>query len=95
MEVFKFLMQTGVAPYELDDEFISIMIKKHHNLGCSIKREQEALCQRQWNKKVSEEMNTLTVIQDSTLISALEAYNEINCIKRTIEKGKQPHSQVH
>jgi len=85
-ELSKYLIQVGIAPLIPDAQVVSHMVHWHHSNGIFIEQCQKKLVMIAKHEEAFIEMTELMSIRNSTLEPTLEALNEVERIRRIMDR---------
>lgn len=86
-EVAKYLEQAGITPLCVDAQLISSMVQWHHSWGMFIEENQRKLISAAKRAEEILEKDDFARIRDSKLAPTLEALDEVDLIRRTIDRS--------
>jgi hypothetical protein len=85
-ELSKYLIQVGIAPLISDAQVVSHLVHWHQSNGIFIEECQKKLVMIAKHEEAFMEMEQLIKIRDSTLEPTLEALNEVEHIRRIMDR---------
>ncbi|KAG7212571.1 hypothetical protein KM043_012870 [Ampulex compressa] len=86
-EIYKYLEQVGITPSSMDGQVMFLMMQRHRSWGMFIQEQQKKLVLSVKNAEELREKQEYARIRDSKLQEALEAFEEVDYIRRTTDRS--------